>query len=379
MGIYIKGAGMTRFDIDQKSSHDRIYECVNEAFDFENIGMDEIDAIFVSNCETDSNGDRQKHVSPMLSSMFQKKMPIITVPAGCGGGGAALWNAINFHKENNINNVLVIGFEKLVANRSENITDEMFMGGERIYEQTEGMIFPAQNALVAQQYMMKYGTSQDDLALVSLKNHENAFLNPKARFYKKKVTLDMIKKSPIVASPLRLFDCSIPSNGAAAVILSKDKSDIEITGAGLSTSNLTSFEREDMTSWNSTINSAKAAYSQSGITPKDIDIVEIHDAFTPVELISYEDLGFCKKGEGPNLIREGITKINGALPVNTSGGLKAKGHPISATGISQIYELVLQLRGQADKRQVDNIKYALAHNIGGAGSIASVHILKKAM
>ena len=379
MGIYVKGAGMTRFDIDQKSSHDRIYECVNEAFDFENIGMDEIDAIFVSNCETDSNGDRQKHVSPMLSSMFQKKMPIITVPAGCGGGGAALWNAINFHKQNNINNVLVIGFEKLVANRSENITDEMFMGGERIYEQTEGMIFPAQNALVAQQYMIKYSTTHDDLALVSLKNHENAFLNPKARFYKKKVTMDMIKKSPIVASPLRLFDCSIPSNGAAAVILSKDKSDIEVTGAGLSTSNLTSFEREDMTSWNSTINSAKAAYSQSGITPKDIDIVEIHDAFTPVELISYEDLGFCKKGEGHNLIREGITKINGALPVNTSGGLKAKGHPISATGISQIYELVLQLRGQADKRQVDNIKYALAHNIGGAGSIASVHILKKAM
>ena len=379
MGIYIKGAGMTKFDIDQKSSHDRIYECVNEAFDFENIGMDEIDAIFVSNCETDSNGDRQKHVSPMLSSMFQKKMPIITIPAGCGGGGAALWNAINFHKQNNINNVLVIGFEKLVANRSENITDEMFMGGERIHEQTEGMIFPAQNALVAQQYMMKYSTTHDDLALVSLKNHENAFLNPKARFYKKKVTMDMIKKSPIVASPLRLFDCSIPSNGAAAVILSKDKSDIEVTGAGLSTSNLTSFEREDMTSWNSTINSAKAAYSQSGITPKDIDIVEIHDAFTPVELISYEDLGFCKKGEGHNLIREGITKINGALPVNTSGGLKAKGHPISATGISQIYELVLQLRGQADKRQVDNIKYALAHNIGGAGSIASVHILKKAM
>ena len=379
MGIYIKGAGMTKFDIDQKSSHDRIYECVNEAFDFENIGMDEIDAIFVSNCETDSNGDRQKHVSPMLSSMFQKKMPIITIPAGCGGGGAALWNAINFHKQNNINNVLVIGFEKLVANRSENITDEMFMGGERIHEQTEGMIFPAQNALVAQQYMIKYSTTHDDLALVSLKNHENAFLNPKARFYKKKVTMDMIKKSPIVASPLRLFDCSIPSNGAAAVILSKDKSDIEVTGAGLSTSNLTSFEREDMTSWNSTINSAKAAYSQSGITPKDIDIVEIHDAFTPVELISYEDLGFCKKGEGHNLIREGITKINGALPVNTSGGLKAKGHPISATGISQIYELVLQLRGQADKRQVDNIKYALAHNIGGAGSIASVHILKKAM
>ena len=379
MGTYIKGTGMTKFDVDHRSSHDRIYECVNEALESGNTNMENIGAIFVSNCETDSNGERQKHVGPMMSSMFQKKIPIITVPAGCGGGGVALWNAINYHKKNNVDNLLVIGFEKLVANKSENITDEMLMGGERIYEQAEGMIFPAQNALVAQQYMMKYGVTSDDLALVALKNHENAFDNPKARFYKKKVTLDMIKKSPIVASPLRLFDCSIPCNGAAAVIISKNPTDIEISGIGLSTSNLTCFEREDMISWSSTINSAKTAYSQSGLTPKDIDLVEIHDAFTPVELISYEDLGFCKKGHGAELIREGITRINGKLPVNTSGGLKAKGHPISATGISQIYELVSQLRGLAGNRQVDNIKYALAHNIGGAGSITSVHILKKAM
>jgi len=306
-------------------------------------------------------------------------MPILNVPAGCGGGGAALWNAINFQKKNNVKNVLIIGFEKLVANISEKITDEMFMGGERIYEQTEGMVFPAQNALVAQQYILKYDATLEDLALVALKNHENAFINPKARFYKKKVTLDMIKNSPTVASPLRLFDCSIPSNGAAAAIISSDKTQIELAGSGLSTSNLTSFEREDMTSWGSTINAAKTAYEQANVAPKDIDIAEIHDAFTPVELISYEDLGFCKKGEGPKLIRKGLTKTNGELPVNTSGGLKAKGHPISATGISQIYELFLQFRGQAGKRQVDNIKYGLTHNIGGAGSITSVHILKKAM
>jgi len=191
--------------------------------------------------------------------------------------------------------------------------------------------------------------------------------------------MDMITKSPIVASPLRLFDCSIPCNGAAAVIISKEKTRIEIAGSGLSTSKLTSFEREDMTSWNSSINAAKIAYNQANITPKDIGIVEIHDAFTPVELISYEDLGFCKKGKGVNLIRDGTTKINGKLPVNTSGGLKAKGHPISATGVSQIYELFLQLSGEAGKRQVDNIDYGLAHNIGGAGCISSVHILKRAM
>jgi len=379
MAIYIKGAGMTKFDVDERSSYERVYECVNEALDSGNVSMREIEAVFVSNCEPETNGERQRHTGPMMSSMFQKKMPIITVPAGCGGGGTALWNAAEFQKKNNMRNILVIGFEKLVANLSENITDEMFMGGERIYEQSEGVIFPAQNALVAQQYMEKYGATEDDLALVALKNHENAFLNPKARFYGKKVTLDMIKKSPVVASPLRLFDCSIPCNGAAATIISRNKTGVELAGSGLSTSKLASFEREDMTSWDSTINAAKIAYQEANISPKEVDIAEVHDAFTPVELISYEDLGFCKKGEGHYLIRQGITKINGKLPVNTSGGLKAKGHPISATGVSQIYELFLQLTGNAKDRQVDNVNYGLAHNTGGAGSITSVHILKRAM
>jgi len=295
MKIYLKGAGMTKFDVDQRASYERVYECVNEALESGNTGFEDIDTIFISNGEAESNGERQRHTGPMLSSIFQRKMPILNVPAGCGGGGAALWNAINFQKKNDVKNVLIIGFEKLVANISEKITDEMFMGGERIYEQTEGMVFPAQNALVAQQYILKYDATLEDFALVALKNHENAFINPKARFYKKKVTLDMIKNSPTVASPLRLFDCSIPSNGAAAAIISSDKTQIELAGSGLSTSNLTSFEREDMTSWDSTINAAKTAYGQANVTPKDIDIAEIHDAFTPVELISYEDLGFCKK------------------------------------------------------------------------------------
>ncbi|HJO01646.1 MAG: hypothetical protein QF655_02365 [Candidatus Woesearchaeota archaeon] len=375
--VYIKGTGMSKFDVSQDWSYERIYDCVNEALDSGNVSLEDIDAVFISSSEAESNGERQKHTAPMISSMLKKKIPMLTVPAGCCGGGAALWDAVSFQKVNNARNVLVIGFEKLVANISEKATDEMLRGGERIYEQAEGLIFPAQNALVAQQYMMKYDATSDDLALVALKNHENAFDNPKARFYKKKITLEMIKKSPVVASPLRLFDCSIPCNGAAAAIISKDKTDIEIAGSALSTSKLSSFERENITSWNSTINAAKTAYEQAGITAKNIDIAEVHDAFTPVELISYEDLGFCCKGEGARLIREGTVNINGAFPTNTSGGLKAKGHPISATGVSQIYELVLQLRNQAGKRQVDNIEYALAHNIGGAGCVTTVHILRK--
>ncbi len=375
--IYIKGAGMSKFDASQNWSYERIYESVNESLESGNVSLEDIDAVFVSNSEPESNGERQKHTAPMISSMFQKKIPMLTVLAGCAAGGIALWDAINYLNANNARNVLIIGFEKLVAGRSESATDEMFRGGERIYEQAEGMIFPAQNALVAQQYMMKYGATSDDLALVALKNHENAFDNPKARFYKKKVTWDMIKNSPIVASPFRLFDCSIPCNGAAAVIISKHKTDIEIIGSSLSTSKLSAFERNDMTSWNSTVNAAKIAYDQAKITTKDLDIAEVHDAFTSVELISYEDLGFCGKGEAARLIRGGKVNINGALPTNTSGGLKAKGHPISATGISQIYELVLQLRNQAGKRQIDHPKYALAHNTGGAGCVATVHILRK--
>ena len=250
------------------------------------------------------------------------------------------------------------------------------MGGERIYEQSEGLIFPAQNALVAQQYMLKYGATTDDFALVAYKNHQNAFLNPKARFYKKEVTLKQIKNSPVVASPLRLFDCSLSVNGAAAAILTNDRTDIEIAGSSLFVDRLSTFESEDMTTWDATRLAAEEAYKQAGISPADIDIAEIHDAFTPVELISYEDLGFCKKGEGKEMIRKGITNIDGKMPVNTSGGLKAKGHPISATGVSQIYEIVKQMRNECGERQIEKPEYGLALNIGGVGSTATVHILK---
>jgi len=251
------------------------------------------------------------------------------------------------------------------------------MGTERIHEQTEGMNFPAENALVAQQYMMSYDVTMDDLALVAYKNHQNAFHNPKARFYKKKVSMEEINNSPVVASPLRLFDCSIPANGAAALVLSSDNTDIEVVGSAEESDYLAPFERDEMTSWEATVKSAQEAFSQAGISPSEINIAEVHDAFTSVELISYEDLGFCGKGEAKNLIRKGITNIDGKLPVNTSGGLKAKGHPISATGVSQIYELVKQMRNEAGERQVSGVKYALAQNIGGAGSTVTVHILKK--
>lgn len=376
--MYIKGVGMTKFGIQQEPSSHMVFEATMEALEDAGIAMNNIDAIVVSSIEVMSNGERQKHSGSMISTLFQKSLPILSVPAGCAGGGTALWTAYKLQKTGNYSNILAIGFDRIIANTSKKVTDEILMGGERIYEQTEGLNFPAQNALVAQQYMMKHGATTDDFALVAYKNHQNAFLNPKARFYKKKVSLEEIKNSPVVASPLRIFDCSISCNGAAALILSKDKSEIELVGSAEESDYLSPFERDDMTSLWVTRKAAEIAYKEAGITPSDIGIAEVHDAFTPLELISYEDLGFCSNGEGARLIKEGTTALNGKLPVNTSGGLKAKGHPISPTGISQIYEIVKQMKGECGKRQVKKPKYGLAHNIGGVGSTATVNILKKA-
>ncbi len=372
---------MTKFGIQQDLSSQMVYEASLEAIEScdDKLSINEVDAIVVSTIEIMSNGERQKHSSAMMSSIFKKKLPILFVPAGCAGGGTALWVANKLLKTTDYKNVLVIGFEKVISNTPKHVTDELLMGGERIYEQTEGLNFPAQNALVAQQYMLRYGATTDDLALVAYKNHQNAFLNPKARFYQKKVSLEDIKNSGIVASPLRVYDCSISCNGAAALILSKDKTDIELAGSAEENNYLSPFERDEVCSFEVTKISAENAYKEAGITPSDIDIAEVHDAFTPLELISYEDLGFCEPGKGAGLIKEGITNINGPLPINTSGGLKARGHPISTTGIAQIYELVKQMRNQSGQRQVDNVKYALAQNIGGVGSIATVNILKKSL
>jgi acetyl-CoA C-acetyltransferase len=248
---------------------------------------------------------------------------------------------------------------------------------ERVIEQTEGMLFPAQNALVYQQYCQKYGGSHEDLELIAFKNHQNAEKNPNAYYYKRPVSLEKIRQSPEVASPLRLMDCSLSVNGGAAAIVSKDETDIEIIGSGFATDYILTFERKDMTHFAATQIAAKKAFAMADLSPDDIDVAEIHDAFTSVELLSYEDLGFAAPGKGGELIRSGKINLDGKMPINPSGGLKAKGHPISATGLAQIYEVANQLRGNCGERQVKKADIGLTHNIGGAGGSVTVHIFKK--
>ncbi|MGB9598791.1 MAG: thiolase family protein, partial [Minisyncoccales bacterium] len=200
----------------------------------------------------------------------------------------------------------------------------------------------------------------------------------KAYFYKRPVTLEQIKSAPEIASPFTIYDCSLSVNGGAAVIISREKTDIQVIGSGFATDYLLTFGRKDPTHFLATQIAAKKAYEEAKISPKDVQIAEVHDAFTSVELISYEDLGFAKEGKGAELIRKGIVNLDGKLPINPSGGLKARGHPISPTGLAQIYEIVKQLRGQAGQRQIKPIpKIGLCHNIGGAGGSVTVHILKR--
>jgi len=232
--------------------------------------------------------------------------------------------------------------------------------------------------------MHEFGTTSEDLASVAVKNHGYGALNPKAQF-RRAVTLEDALKAPVVASPLTLYDCCATTDGAAAVLVASEEAARDVTdtpvwvaaSAGASDF-LAAHDRESLTRLDATRKAAKDAYARAGVGPGDIDVAEVHDCFTIAEIMALEDLGFCAKGAGGAFTREGQSKVGGKVAVNTSGGLKAKGHPLGATGVGQIYELVRQLRGHAEPgRQVGGAETALAHNVGGSGATCAVHILTR--
>ena len=375
--MYVRGVGMTKFDYAQKPWWGYAFEAAMDALKDAKINFGQIDAIVFSGMSSAAGGEHQTHKVSLLSGLFKTNVPIIETPSVCGGGGAAFWTALRLLRDDEFKNILVLAGEKLVDNRAEATTDWILSAAERAAEQTEGLLFPAQNALVYQQYCQKYGDNRQTLELIAFKNHENAALNPKAYYYKRPVAMEKIKNSPMVADPFRLMDCSLSVNGGAAAIVSKEESDIEIIGSGFATDYILTFERKDLTHFVATQIAAKKAFAMAGLTSSDINVAEIHDAFTSVELLSYEDLGFAEQSKGGELIRSGKINLGGQMPVNPSGGLKAKGHPISATGLAQIYEITNQLRGNCAERQAKDAKIGLTHNIGGAGGSVTVHIFKR--
>jgi acetyl-CoA acetyltransferase len=231
--------------------------------------------------------------------------------------------------------------------------------------------------------MAEFGTTEEQLAMVAVKNHYYGNLNPFAHM-QKEITLDKALTSFTVAHPLKLYDCSLITDGAAAVLLASEerakvisKKPIWIAGLGLATDTMRLGDRERLTSLLATREAAKAAYKMAGVGPADIDMATVHDCFTIAEIVAYEDLGFCERGEGGKLIEAKETYLDGRIPVNVDGGLKAKGHPLGATGVSMAIEITKQLRREAGQRQVKNPEIGLTHNVGGSGQIALVHIFRR--
>ena len=311
-------------------------------------------------------------------------IPSTRCEAACASSGAALRSGIYAVLSGLADVVVVGGVEKMTHRTTSEVTEYLAMASDYPFEQFHGITFPGLFALMATAHMHAYGTTEEQMALVAVKNHYHGSLNPKAHM-QKEVSLETVLASKYVAWPLKLYDCSLITDGASCIILTKPElaakytdQPVHIVGSGQASDTIGLYERKSLTSLNATKLAAKTAYDMACVKPGDIQLAEVHDCFTSAELMAYEDLGFCNPGESGKLIESGQTRLGGRIPVNTSGGLKAKGHPVGATGTAQAYELYLQLTGQAGKRQVKDAKIGLTHNVGGSGATAAVHIYRSA-
>lgn len=373
---YIIGVGKTRFGPTSRSMVQLAQEAILGALDDAAITPADVDAFVVANFLGGPN-DSQLHLNSVIAGLMPGlNLPGWRVEAACASGGVAMHQALlGLHR---YPRVLVLGIERMSGVVGGVLTRNIGMAGDATLDQAAGLNFPATYALVAQRHMERYGTTTRDLELVSLKNHANAQLNPKAHFHHKSVTQADIDAGATVAAPLRLFDCCPVSDGAAAAIVSLEPSgsrSVPVLGSAVASDVISLSQRETHTSFAAAVTAGAVAYREAGLGPEGIDLAEVHDCFTIAELVAMEDLGFCAPGEAAALVRDGETAIGGRLPINTGGGLKAGGHAIGATGIGQVYEVVTQLRGEAGPRQVDGCRVGLTHNVGGVGGTCAVHIL----
>jgi acetyl-CoA C-acetyltransferase len=309
-------------------------------------------------------------------------IPATRTEAACASSGAALRSGIYAVLSGLADVVMVGGVEKMTHRTTAEVTEYLAMASDYPFEQWHGITFPGLYALMATAHMHRYGTTEAQMAEVAVKNHHHGALNPKAHM-QKEITVETALNSRPVATPLKLYDCSLITDGASCLILTKPElasqftdQPVHITGTGQASDTIGLYERESLTSLQAAKLAARNAYKMAQVTPDDIDVAEVHDCFTIAEIIAYEDLDFCPTGKGGKLIETGETRLGSRLPVNTSGGLKAKGHPVGATGTAQAYEIYLQLTGQADKRQVKGAQTGLTHNVGGSGATATVHIYR---
>jgi acetyl-CoA C-acetyltransferase len=328
--------------------------------------------------------DKQRTPSGLISEYLGlTPKPAFYVESVCSSSTTGLRIAWSLIKSGLHKTVAVIGFQKMSELSSRDAAERMGRGADIMWESPFGITMPSGYAMFAQAHMAKYGTTEEHLAKVRVKNASYGAKNPKAT-YRKIVTLEDVLTSAMIATPLKMFDACANADGASCIIVASadiaknaSKIPVWIMGMGAATDTMTMSGRKSVTGLTCAQDAARQAYAMAGIGPQDIDVAEVHDCFTISEILAYEDLGFAKPGEGPRLIDENQTYADGKIPVNVDGGLLSKGHPIGATGGSQVRTIVRQLRGEAEEAQVKDAEIGLVHNIGGVGQYGNVVILRR--
>ena len=378
--VAIIGVSQTKFgELWDTSFRDMITEAGLKAIQDSGIKGADVDAMYVGNMSAGLFVE-QEHIASLIADQAGlNPLPCTRVEAACASGGLALRSGIMAVASGYHDIVISAGVEKMtdVVDPSPIVST----ASDQEWEAQQGINFPSLYAMIARRHMYEYGTTREQLAMFSVVNHKNGARNPLAQFGME-ITVDQVLNSSMVADPLRLLDCSPITDGAAAAILCPAEdahkytdSPVYVKASTQASVTIALHERKDITTIDSTVHAARKAYKMAGLTPKDIDAVEVHDCFSINGLLAIEDLGFVEKGKAGSFVEDGMTEIDAQIPVNPSGGLKSRGHPLGATGIAQAAEIVWQLRGEAGKRQVKDIEVGMTHNIGGTGGTAAVHIL----
>lgn len=380
--VAIIGVGLMKWgELWKKPLRDIFVEAALNAIDDANV--DKLDSMYIG-CMSGGLFVGQEHLGSMLADYLgQKNIPAARVESACASGGLAVKLGYLEVASGMSNIVLAGGVEKMTDVDGSGATAALATAADQEYEVYNGATFPGLYAMIARAHMDKYKTTREQLAKVAVKNHKNGANNPYAQF-QMNITVNDVVNSVMVADPLRILDCSPITDGAAALIMCdletakkiSKKPLVKIIGIGHATDTIALHSRKDLTTLDSTVKAAEQAYKMADVKPKDINVAEVHDCFTIAEIVVSEDLGFFEKGEGGCAVADGRTEIEGEIPINPSGGLKSKGHPVGATGVAQVAEIVKQLRGEADKRQVKNARIGLTQNMGGSGGSSIIHILK---
>ncbi|MHC1630552.1 MAG: thiolase domain-containing protein [Methanoculleaceae archaeon] len=382
--VAVIGTGCTRFGERWGTSFRNLFvEAGALALEDAGVSGEQIDEIYVGNMSA-GQFIEQEHIGALIADyagLATEHIPATRVEAACASGGLAFREAVIAVASGMADVVVAAGVEKMTDVETGVSVNALAGAADREWEGFVGATFPGLYALIATAYMHRYPLTREQLAMVAVKNHHNGARNPLAQF-QKEITLDTVLSSSLVADPLRLYDCSPITDGAAAVVVAPlerahefTDTPVRVLASAQASDTIALHDRRDICTLDATVTAGRRAFEMAGLERKDIDLLEVHDCFTIAEICAIEDLGFCSKGEAGRLTEEGVTAIDGDLPVNPSGGLKACGHPVGATGIKQIHEIVTQLRGEAGRRQVDGAEIGLTHNVGGTGATVAVHIL----